>query len=85
MLSAILTLTAQHRPVVLLLEDWHWSDKASQDALSQLAELIPAYPLLAVVTSRPECPQSWESLAHHTLVRLRPLKETIHDALSKCA
>ncbi len=75
-LSAIFTVTALRRPVVLLLENWHWSDMASQDALNQLAELIPANPLLVVVTSRPECPQDWSGLAHHTLVRLRPLKGT---------
>lgn len=72
-LSAIFTLTAQHRPVVLMLEDWHWADKASRDVLDQLAEMIFAYPLLVVVTYRPEYAPDWSGLAHHTPIHLPPL------------
>ena len=53
-LAAFFTSYAQRVPGVLLLEDWHWADDASRQALRQLTEVVAAYPLLIVVTTRPE-------------------------------
>jgi tetratricopeptide (TPR) repeat protein/class 3 adenylate cyclase len=52
-LAAILTLNAQRRPCVTVFEDWHWADEASQAVLRQISDVLPGYPLLLVVTSRP--------------------------------
>ena len=46
-------LTAE-TPVLLLLEDMHWSDPASVDMLRHLAERAHGQRLLLVVTARPE-------------------------------
>ena len=53
-LGAIFTSYAQRTPALLLLEDWHWADDASRDALRQLGEIAGGYPLAVVLTSRPE-------------------------------
>ena len=53
-LVSVFTLGSRGQPLVLLLEDWHWSDGGSGDVLEQLTEMISAYPVLLVVTSRPE-------------------------------
>ncbi len=72
-LATLFTLAAARRPVVLLLEDWHWSDDASRRALEQLAEIAPAHALLLVVTCRPDSSIEWKSSERGLLLHLRPL------------
>jgi tetratricopeptide (TPR) repeat protein/class 3 adenylate cyclase/tRNA A-37 threonylcarbamoyl transferase component Bud32 len=74
-LAAVFTLSARQEPLVLLLDDWQWSDEASRNVLEQLVELIPGYPLLVVVTFRPEYEPAWAQPVHQTTVRLQPLDE----------
>jgi serine/threonine protein kinase/tetratricopeptide (TPR) repeat protein len=52
-LVSIFTLGSAGQPLVMLLEDWHWADEGSKEVLFQLREMVSAYPLLVVVTSRP--------------------------------
>ncbi len=80
-LAGVITLSAQHRPTVLLLEDWHWADDASKDVLMQVAEIAASYPLLVVVTYRPEHQASWSHSGHHTPLHLKPLDESSSRAL----
>lgn len=58
------------RPVVLLLDDLHWSDPASLDLLRFLARSLAALPLLIVVTYR-----AHELGRRHPLYLLLPLLE----------
>jgi tetratricopeptide (TPR) repeat protein/predicted Ser/Thr protein kinase len=51
--DALAALTAE-MPVLLVLEDMHWTDPASVDMLRQLAERAHGQRLLLVVTARPE-------------------------------
>ncbi len=69
---ALLTLSTRSKPVVLLLEDWHWVDDASQHVLEQLMELAAEEPLLAVVTSR--SPIAWHTPAPYHVLALEPLE-----------
>lgn len=43
---------ALDRPLILILEDAHWADDASLEALRELTETCPALPLLILVTHR---------------------------------
>lgn len=72
-IAALLTLGAQSEPTVVLLEDWHWADAASKQVLHQLLEMVSAYPLLIVVTSRPEAELEWRTSATHAAIVLGPL------------
>jgi len=72
-LVAMITLNTQHEPMVLILEDWHWSDDASQAALKHLIGVTAPYALMVVVTYRPTYSASWGYLSHHTPVMLKPL------------
>jgi class 3 adenylate cyclase/tetratricopeptide (TPR) repeat protein len=72
-LAAMIALNAQHRPMVMILEDWHWSDEASQAALKHLIGVTAPYPLMLMVTYRPDHPGSWDYLSYHTPVVLKPL------------
>jgi serine/threonine protein kinase/tetratricopeptide (TPR) repeat protein len=51
--DALAALTAE-TPVLLLLEDMHWTDPASVDMLRHLAERAHGQRLLLLVTARPE-------------------------------
>jgi tetratricopeptide (TPR) repeat protein len=59
--------------MILILEDWHWSDDASQSALKHLIGMIAPYALLVVVTCRPYNSASWGYLSYHTQVVLKSL------------
>ncbi len=72
-LAAIITLNTQLRPMVMILEDWHWSDDASQSALKNLIGVTASNPFMLVVTYRPVYPASWGDLSYHTPVILKSL------------
>ncbi len=72
-LAALITVRAAQRPVVLLLEDWHWADEGSRRALEQLVEIAPAHRLMIVVTCRPDSGVHWNAADRSTLLHLRPL------------
>jgi tetratricopeptide (TPR) repeat protein/class 3 adenylate cyclase len=72
-LAALLTAVAAHRPVTVLLEDWHWADAASRAALDRIAEIVAAHPLLFIVTSRHERDPFDRWPAHGTRIQLEPL------------
>jgi adenylate cyclase len=44
---------ARLRPLILVLEDFHWADDLSRDALKSLADVIHEAPVLLCVTARP--------------------------------
>jgi predicted ATPase len=82
--AALFTLGARSAPTLLMLEDWHWADAASRAALRQLAEIAPAFPLLLVVTSRPDPAADWGSADHQALLHLAPLDPSASAAIA-CA
>lgn len=45
---------AQRRPLVLLLEDWHWADASSAELADHLLPLTTAVPLLVLFPTRPD-------------------------------
>ena len=48
-IAAILFANAARQPMVLVLEDWHWADEASDKALRYLLQMASAHPLMVVV------------------------------------
>jgi serine/threonine protein kinase/tetratricopeptide (TPR) repeat protein len=80
-LAAILTLAAQREAGVVILEDWHWADEASQAVLRQVAEVLPGNPLLVVVTSRPGYGVEWNPAGQVTHLMLKPLEAATTGAM----
>jgi serine/threonine protein kinase/tetratricopeptide (TPR) repeat protein len=70
---AILTLASRHDPAAILLEDWHWADEGSKEALKRLAGMVSDYRLMLVVTGRPESSFDWGYVTNHTPIRLGSL------------
>ena len=64
---------ARHRTVLLIVEDAHWIDAATQAFLDLLVPRIQRMAVLMIVTYRPEYMPSWNGLGHvtaHSLNRL---------------
>lgn len=70
-------LRAQCRigPVILLIEDIHWIDGASQDMLQRLIGDGGIANLLIVTTRRPEYAPEWQNFATTVTLALQPLSE----------
>ncbi len=50
---ALLEISRRHRPLVLVLDDFHWADSASFELLSALLRRPPAAAVLTAVALRP--------------------------------
>jgi tetratricopeptide (TPR) repeat protein len=82
-LAAIVTLNARHKPMVYIMEDWHWADDSSEAALRRLLGLIPSYPLMVVVIYRPEYEAHWGNLDNHTPLVLNALDREPTESVVK--
>jgi len=74
-LAALLTENAKQRPMVLIFEDWHWADEASDAALKYVVALVAHHRIQLVVTHRPEYQLMWADPEHHTTLVLQPLAQ----------
>lgn len=80
-LAAIVTLHSQRRRCVVVLEDWHWADEASQAVLRQIGEVLTGYPLFVVVTARPGYGVDPGSTGQTTHIALKPLEQAATGAM----
>ena len=62
--------------VVLLLEDLHWIDSASEDLLLRIVDREPAMPLVILHTRRPEYAPVWAGRSGVVELRMRPLSSS---------
>jgi tetratricopeptide (TPR) repeat protein len=77
-LTAIQRLTAagaRRRPIVLVVEDAHWIDSASEDYLKGLTEALPGIAVLLVVTYRPVYQQPFGERTYFWRLPLQPVDE----------
>ena len=65
--------SAKVQPLVLAVEDLHWSDPTSLDLLRALAERGALAPLFVLITARPEFRPPWGTRSHHSTISLSPL------------
>src|SRR5436853_1222797 len=76
--TAIHRLTAtgsRRRPVVLVVEDAHWIDGASEDFLKSLTENLPGMAVLLIVTYRPVYAQPFGDRTYYWRIGLQPVDE----------
>jgi class 3 adenylate cyclase/tetratricopeptide (TPR) repeat protein len=66
--------TSRRRPLVLVVEDVHWIDPASELALAALAEALGPASLLLVTTYRPGYRPAWIDRSYATQISLAPLR-----------
>lgn len=71
---AIIQNLASRQPTILLLEDLHWIDRASDVVVAAIASLA-APDLLVLLTSRPNGMPVWIARCHAEIVAMRPLDD----------
>ena len=84
-LSSVLREHCIRSPLVVIIEDLHWIDAASEEWLLRLArDDDPALPLLIVTSSRPHYRPPWSGSASARSLTLQPLSdETTVELLQK--
>jgi class 3 adenylate cyclase/tetratricopeptide (TPR) repeat protein len=60
-------------PLVLVLEDLHWTDRTSQEFLDYLIGWLPYTRILLILVYRPEYVHNWENKSYYTKVGLNQL------------
>jgi DNA-binding NtrC family response regulator/tetratricopeptide (TPR) repeat protein len=66
---------SQVQPILVVIEDLHWSDSETQATLHALVESLPAARLVLVVTYRPGFEVTWPSRTYCSQLRLDVLDE----------
>jgi predicted ATPase len=72
-LKTVLLGMAPRQPLVLIIEDVHWIDKATEEVVGALVEALPSVPLLLVLVYRPEYLHAWVTKAYHARIDLTRL------------
>jgi predicted ATPase len=65
--------SSQQQPLILALENLHWSDATSEAYLSTLVERLAGMPILLLLTFRPGYRPGWLSKSYATQIALQPL------------
>ncbi|HZO28104.1 MAG TPA: AAA family ATPase [Chloroflexota bacterium] len=80
----LLRVSEQH-PLLLVIEDLHWLDEASQALLDSLVESLPATRILLLASYRPEYRHGWGGKSYYAQLRIDSLTgedaEALLDAL----
>ena len=71
--KSLLLRESQVQPLLLVLEDLHWIDGATQALLDGLVESLPAARVLLLVNYRPEYQHGWSGKTYYGQLRLDPL------------
>jgi len=72
-IGRILLRESRNQPLIVIFEDLHWVDNATQGLLDLIAENVAPTRVLMLVNYRPEYRHRWEALPNYTELRLEPL------------
>ena len=64
---------AERRPQIVVIEDLHWIDRATEEFLTLLGDSVPASPVLLVLTYRPGYAHPFGERTYHTRIVPTPL------------
>jgi predicted ATPase/DNA-binding winged helix-turn-helix (wHTH) protein len=83
-LEAFALALSESHPLVLVAENLHWVDPASEECLARLIESVPGHRLLVITTFRPEYkPRWWTHSAHYSQIALDVLPISEAEALAR--
>jgi class 3 adenylate cyclase/tetratricopeptide (TPR) repeat protein len=74
-IARLLVGVSQDNPVILQIEDIHWSDEASRDLLAALVATLERSRVMVLVTTRPEGRPVWRTRAVRSDIALAPLAD----------
>ncbi len=61
------------RPLIMVIEDLHWIDKSSEEALKYVLESISGSKIVLIFTYRPEFVHTWGGRSYHSQINLNRL------------
>jgi class 3 adenylate cyclase len=67
-----LLMTSEDGPVLLFLEDAHWSDQTTRSLVERLLNRIGSEHALVLITYRPELKTNWSEHSQTTLISCKP-------------
>jgi tetratricopeptide (TPR) repeat protein len=68
-----LLMAAENGPVLLLLEDAHWSDQTTQTLVERMLKRVGREQALVLISYRPELKTNWSEHSQATLVSCKPI------------
>jgi tetratricopeptide (TPR) repeat protein len=80
-IKRILLRESLNQPLMVIFEDLHWIDEATQEFLNLLADSLGTAKLLLLVNYRPEYSHRWSSKTYYTQLRLDPLGKASADEM----
>ena len=80
-IKRIILRESLNQPLMVIFEDLHWIDEATQDFLSLLADSLGTAKILLLVNYRPEYSHQWNSKTYYTQLRLDPLGQESADEM----
>jgi class 3 adenylate cyclase len=82
-IKRVLLRESLNQPLMVIFEDLHWIDEATQEFLNLLADSLGTAKLLLLVNYRHEYSHQWNSKTYYTQLRLDPLdKEGTNEMLA---
>lgn len=82
-LQTLLLRQAEREPLVLAIEDLHWSDAASEEFLVFLADAIPTARVLLLLTYRPGYAQPFGDRSYHMRLSLQALPRSAMSGMAQ--
>ncbi|MBW2118436.1 MAG: AAA family ATPase [Deltaproteobacteria bacterium] len=82
-LRNLMIRVSQEKPMVLTVEDLHWTDKTSEEFLDYLIGWLANTPIMLLLLYRPEYTHSWGSKSYYTKVGLDHLGTNSSSELIK--
>jgi class 3 adenylate cyclase/predicted ATPase len=80
-LTAQLMSLTRHHPVLMILEDAHWSDPSTREMLDRTVKRVESLRVLFVVTFRAEFEPTWIGQSHVTTLGINRLTRREVDAM----
>jgi class 3 adenylate cyclase/tetratricopeptide (TPR) repeat protein len=83
LLRDVIQLQTERQPLIVLIDDLHWIDRASDGWITQLAELTNGRRFLLLLNFRPEYDASWMKRSWYQQLPLLPLgREAVAELLA---
>lgn len=76
-----LLLAPHEGPVLLLVEDMHWSDQTTQALIDRIVKRVGRAKALVVITRRPEFETNWSEHPDATVINCKPIGHEHCEAL----
>jgi transcriptional regulator with AAA-type ATPase domain/tetratricopeptide (TPR) repeat protein len=72
-LRQLVLRASRRQPLAVVVENLHWIDRASEEFLASLVDVVPGAPMLLLFTYRPGYRPPWSDKSYATQIALQPL------------